>query len=478
LNGRPNERPTRDANDRSDEMTKAKRSTLSPKAPRKSAGNMAQVARKSKPKKTPVAIPRLKTRQPVKLKRPLVRSNEIKYPVRRFLAERTGVDGKQEYLVDWYPAWQPAAHLKDQALQKKEWEANKEKHTFKMGNTTVIKCANPTEDDSPRQTRLMLDAVLNATKKWFGRPKMILANELFSEADWVFARGIDEEEAARRAGDMGKGPRTAAQVMAETYLAMHESPEESIDHMNLIYGDIQVRFLGQIDKLLGNANLMRRKRGRVVGFLRSLFEPILRDMVPKEWKTNQDKHDKLKQLKEVADAITTKSTFLLKHPWPLFFVRLFFMSDDLHKRLENKKVMLQPIMKDDWHSRTRDLFLHTYIQAFKWEQRPVDCVERTYLECRDRVTWHTRFRSVKDDPDAAKDEEDEPVEESDEDDDEAEDDNDEDDDEDENYDYAKAEGVVADDEDIELDDAPEGGQYESVVAEERMEAVDELQEVM
>jgi hypothetical protein len=51
-------------------------------------------------------------------------------------------------------------------------------------------------------------------------------------------------------------------------------------------------------------------------------------------------------------------------------------------------------MGDDWHNRTRNVFLHTYINRIKWEQRPINCVERTYLECREQTTWHVEFESV------------------------------------------------------------------------------------
>jgi hypothetical protein len=319
----------------------------------------------------------------------------VRYPVRRTLAERPGVGGTKEYLVDWYPVWQPAAHLKIQGPQKQEWEKNKAEHTMKMGKATVYKSDNPTEDVSAKQTRLMLDTVLITTKKWFEQPKTRMAHNLFADADWVFARPEDNHNVARLAEEWEVDPPSAAQVMRDTYTEMRTSSDESNIDTKPRYADIQVRFIGQIDSGLLNADPMTRKRGKVSSFLKHLFEPIWKDMVPLEWKTSADMHDKLEQLDKLAHMFITKSTFLLqfKHIWPLFFVRLFITSDEMEQILQDTNTMQNPI-GEDWHNRTRNVFLHTYINRFKWEQRPIDCVERTYLECREQITWHVKFESV------------------------------------------------------------------------------------
>jgi hypothetical protein len=347
------------------------------------AGKTAAGRRESRTKASPVVRPTPR------------RANDVKYPVRRILAERPGAGGRKEYLVDWYPAWEPAAHLANQDQEKEEWETNKAEHTLKLGKITGYRTGNPTEDDSPKQSRLMIDTVLTATKKWFGQPKRSMAKHLFADADWMFGRREDEEDVARLANELGEDSPSAAQVMQETYTEMRGSSEEAARDTKSIYADIQVRFIGQIDPELPNAEPMMRKRGKISSFLKHLSEPILKDMVPQEWKTSADIHAKLKELSKLAHTFVTKSTFLLqpKHIWPLFFVRLFFTSDKLEEILTLTNTMQNP-MGDDWHDRTRDVLLYAYVNKFKWEQRPIDCVERTYLQSRESVQWHIEFESV------------------------------------------------------------------------------------
>ncbi|KAH3981792.1 hypothetical protein HBI25_057080 [Parastagonospora nodorum] len=328
--------------------------------------------------------------------RPKTKTKAV-HAARRVLAQRK-VGEKQEYLVDWYPTWQPKHHVPNGKMLR-EWENNMAKgHTFKMSaNLTVYKCSNPTEDNSARQMRLMLDTALNSLQQWLDRPKKLMSTDLFKRGAWTFSTIEDSQLAAKQAARKGDDPPSAAKVMRDTYISMRGPSHESIEDKNLIYKDVYVRYLGQVDKDTPGAKPANRGSGRTVAYIQHMFEPMLREMVPETWKGNEQLHTQLSQLYEIATRFVTKSAFLLNHVWPLFFVRLFFTSDQLVKAFNNPNNPMWTFkISDGWENRTRDYFLQTYIAANDWEQRPVDCVERTYLELRDLVKWHVKFRNVDD----------------------------------------------------------------------------------
>lgn len=340
-----------------------------------------------------------RTRQNVMPKAPKTAKRRTKtvavHAARRVLAQRT-VGDKQEYLVDWYPTWQPKRNVPNGKMVR-EWEDNIFKeHTFKMNpNLIVYKCSNPTEDNSPRQLRLMLNTVLTSLQQWLSRPQKLMSDELFKQGAWAFASIKDSQFAAEQAARKGEDPPSAAKVMRDTYVSMRGLDYKNIVDQNFIYMDVWVRYLGQVDEDTRGENPANRGCGRTMAYLRHMFEPMLREMTPKTWNGDEQLHFKLSGLYEIAKRFISHSVYLLNHPWPLFFVRLFFTSDELSKtwnNLKNPKWTFK--LSDGWENRTRDYFLQTYIAANDWEQRPVDYVERTYLELRDQVKWHAKFRNV------------------------------------------------------------------------------------
>jgi hypothetical protein len=334
--------------------------------------------------------------------------------MRRILAERTTGPSK-EYLVDWYPTWELASEFRPDSRLPREWKNNIAEHTFDLKERLkVYKCSNPTEDVSAKQTRLMLDTVFNKLKQWMKRPQAIMAKDLFRDEDWEFASGEEESVAEAQAEVNGEAPpESAVDMVRRTYLTMRGPTCSGHHDEKLIYANISVRYLGQID---GDTHVQAKERisGPAIAYLQHLIEPIILEMAPETWRTNEEKHEELSGLYQVAKAFVMKAPFLLKkkHVWPLFFVRLFFMSDELTCILNNKNNPRWTFpLSQDWSDDTRNRLLQTYIATFDFEQRPVDCVERTYLELRDRVKWHLEYANVDEE---GKGQEEEPIEWSDE----------------------------------------------------------------
>jgi hypothetical protein len=322
------------------------------------------------------------------------RRDEVRYPIRRILAQRPPRRGTkeqgQQYLVDWYPGWDSALNISHQPLVLADWAKLKEddKHTFTLDNTTVMRCSNPTEDTSAKQCRLMLDTVLNQFKKWLKRPIDTVAREIFHEADWAFTSDAEEERAADYARYNNETAPSAAEVLRRFYTEMRNSNAQSIAAALLHYADIELHYLGQVDTSIPNIAPDRRKdrkRATVTTHLQPLFEPLLTSMRPELWKTAADKHANLHALARVAHNIYTRAQFVLKKPWPMLFCRLFATSDDMVKEWRTGAIKMRFQVSEGWEDRTRDYFLQWYLRECVWEMRNVECLERTYLELRDRV---------------------------------------------------------------------------------------------
>jgi hypothetical protein len=447
------ERPTRDANDRSNEMTKAKRSTLSPKAPRKSAGNMAS------PKKTPTksraqAIERTinsanrrayqlsrtaevsdvesdeeqededwqqegaedeqqqeheqeqQKRSTRSEKRTVTKKRKLSatwidrrasHGVRRILAERGSSNAKGQYLIDWLPSWEAKSYLPEEAEEIELWnKSKKDGYTFEFEGDTMYRCLNPTEDKDEAVVRTMADTVLHKFKTFMTSNHVELAQKLFANVDWIFAPPKEHEEhdqheeALRLAEKYGlPPPSTAAEVMRQAYQQMRELRVTNPKSKKLAYRRVKVKYIGQVDPSVKTVEQDMRKPIKVTTAIAPLFHVNLRSMKPEAWETNEDLHKNLAQLSEMAHQFITVSPFMLSHPWPHMFTRLFHLSDDMRPELKKSHEIE---LTDDWNDHSRDFFLYTYMRKCD-DQRAIDSVEQTYLTCRDMCRWHAKYSS-------------------------------------------------------------------------------------
>jgi hypothetical protein len=324
-----------------------------------------------------------------------------KHSIRRILAERQssrkGNRAEKEYLIDWFPSWERKSILPDQAQEIEDWEANKsEDHTFKFDGAEVYHCTNPTENDHEVNLRTMADNVLLHFKRWMTRNPDTVAKEIFDDRDWAFASQDEADAAAELVFGDEAVPVTAGEVMRRTYVAMRGLNKTIFESEDVDYGTIKVKYLGQVDSSFRRAESSRRNQeAEPIGFLEPLFAVDLRSVKPENWETPEQLHDNMAPLKDMARRFTYTSPFMLNHPWPMMFTRLFRTSDQIACLLGKGHGIG---VSDGWQERTRDFFLYTYMKEVD-DMRPVDCVERTYLACRDSCMWHAKFRSEADEED-------------------------------------------------------------------------------
>jgi hypothetical protein len=327
----------------------------------------------------------------------LINSN-ASFAVRRILAERMPSDNrKRQYLIDWLPSWEDASCLQDKAEQVRTWKkSKKDNHTFNFNGEVVYRCSNPTEGRDDVVARTMVDTVLGKFKKWMAIEAQILSKLLFVNRDWVFASAYYQLQVEKQATSVGLArPSTAAEVLREAYVQMRELDTADFDGERLTYRGVQVKYIGQIDKDYHEAaDPVMRPPIEVTLTLAPLFHPSILNMDPDHWETTEELHDNMVPLKELGRLFTMVSPYVLKHPWPHMFTRLFWLSDRMIPRL---KAGHEIQVTDEWGDRSRDFFLHTYASECE-EQKPIDCVEQTYLAARDMCRWHAKFRSAEEDP--------------------------------------------------------------------------------
>ncbi|KAF1843252.1 uncharacterized protein K460DRAFT_432834 [Cucurbitaria berberidis CBS 394.84] len=337
-----------------------------------------------KAKTTPrAAVKKVNARARAKAREP----TPTKYPIRRFLAQRTARDGTVQYLVDWQPGWESQDNLEGAHVQAKDWEEVKqEKQTIQFNGATVMKCTNQTEDNSPENVKLMVLTVVNKFKKYMAKDAATLARELFRDDDWVFGSTRHDEDAATLATQQRDSKPSAAEVLRRTYLEMRALGQHEFVQADLHYGAIKVRYIGQVDTSIksNRDRLMKtRSASTVLQYLFPLFDRELSTMSPSTWK-NETTHKYAVPISRAVERFATHTPYLLTQIWPLFLTRLFFTSDNLTKLF--KKVAIE--LRDEWADATRDILMNTYHAECDWEMRPMDCVERTYLQARDDMqSW-------------------------------------------------------------------------------------------
>jgi len=310
------------------------------------------------------------------------------HDIRRVLAERENEDGKREYLIDWAPTWEPMVSPKGiAATVLKEWrDTKKAKRTFGFKNNTVIKCANASADDSAEHILRMRKTVFDQFRETILQdPDGVAPSELFKDEEWVFKSENHKRRAAVIANNQEMSKPNASEVVKRTYATIWERSGSSRYAVtkrdeDLAYRAIKVKYVGSIDP---EKETVRDKRpaASVVSFLIPLFDARLHKIKNPIW-TLKNAHATALSLSQTAALFPTHAPYLLTHPLLLMFTRLFFMGDEIAKKLNTVGIEVG----DDWHEHTRDEFLWTY--CGDWEKRPIDCVERTYMATRDEVRWY------------------------------------------------------------------------------------------
>lgn len=339
---------------------------------------------------------------------------------RRILAKRTV--GKQEwYLLDWFPTWVKRARVLGDLLEV--WEGNEAPHKFKWGCDTLYHLKNPTNDDSSEMMRTLLESVFQMYVEYMAAESHVhgieaLARDLFDhDDDWEIFETEDNDATLAEAmsnDDSSSDRPSAAEMLRRTFRdawSHRLGGELESSEPEYLYGDVLITYNGWLDDQ-SDDNQFQPENGATV---RSLIEPMFDPMLWTEDYMNASKWDAeraggtkrsatelnehIRELSVTLSRVVQGCPFLLKKPWPLMLVALFWWDEELRNLInagsfrftlldadeENEDTNYKK-WNDSWEWRSVDNIIYTYIDECDWEWRCMDEVCTTLAEAQKFIT--------------------------------------------------------------------------------------------
>ncbi|KAJ4332076.1 hypothetical protein N0V87_008637 [Didymella glomerata] len=326
---------------------------------------------------------------------------------RRILAQRT-VGGQEWYLLDWFPTWVKKQRVVGDLLEA--WTGYEAPHK-------VYHLKNPTSDDSGELMRTLLESVLQMYVEYMDARSHIngietLANDLFdNDEDWEILDTDDNSgtfaEAMSNDAPSVDQP-SAAEILRRTFRnAWNHRPggESEEAEPEYLYGEVLVTYNGWLDDKSPD-NQFQPENGVTV---RSLIEPMFHPMLWNEDYMNVAKWDAeradgtkrsvdevnehIRKLSVTLSRVVRDCPFMLKKPWPLMLIALFWWDEELRTLIhtgdfqftlrnadEANETTDYDSWNDSWEWRTTDKIIYTYIDECDWEWRCMDEVWTTFLE--------------------------------------------------------------------------------------------------
>lgn len=322
---------------------------------------------------------------------------------RRVLAQRD-VGGKSYYLLDWFPTWVREEHV----LQKlvAEWKKHESPHTFVWGRDRVYHIKNPTSDVSGEHARSLLESVFQMYGEYMEAENHAhgiddLVNELFINHDWEFLDVEQKDEADTLAGE---GNLTAAEILRRTFRNAWNHRPHSGDGLDPAYdyGDILVQYNSWLDDKSPDDQLQPAKGKTVRSLISPMFAPRLWNptyMDVSKWRHDQPTQlrQQIRQLAAALGDVVRNCPFLLKQPWPLMLVALFWWKDELRNLINagdfrftlldtDENYATGDGTDDSWEWRMADKMMYTYMDECDWEWRCIDEVWTTFVEAQLLIT--------------------------------------------------------------------------------------------
>ncbi|KAJ4371085.1 hypothetical protein N0V86_008780 [Didymella sp. IMI 355093] len=351
---------------------------------------------------------------------------------RRILAQRD-VGERTWYLLDWFPTWVPQNAVADRLTD--EWRSNQTPHTFSWGTDLVYKLKIPNSDDADPLVRTLLESVFQMYVEYMAAENHAngvndLAEELFEDDDWEL---LDTEDNSGKLADAlsnDKPPATqlsAAKILRRTFRDAwnhHPRGEPESDEAEYLYGDVRVTYNGWLDDK-SNDNQFQPENGVTV---RSLIEPMFHPMLWDEqhmhvpnWdaeredgstRTADEVSEHIRQIALTLSRVVSNCLFLLKKPWPLMLVALFWWDEEL-KNLINVGVFRFTLLNadedyeigdrddrnDSWECRTADMMIYTYLDECDREWRAIDEIWTTFVEAQKLITQNVKAANSSPDDD-------------------------------------------------------------------------------
>jgi hypothetical protein len=342
---------------------------------------------------------------------------------RRILAQRN-VGKRTWYLLDWFPTWVPQNAVADDLTD--EWRTNETPHTFSWGTDRVYKLKNPTSDDADPFVRTLLESVFQMYVEYMAAENHAngvndLADELFEDDDWELLDTEDNSGVLANALSNDNPPATqlpAAEILRRTFRdAWNHRPggEAETDEAEYLYGDVLVTYNGWLDDK-SNDNQLQPEHGVTVrSLIEPLFDPMLWDeqcMHVPHWdaergdgstRTADEVSELIRQIAVTLSRVVRNCPFLLKKPWPLMLVALFWWDEELRNLInvgafqftlldadEDYESGNRRGRNDSWEWRAADMMIYTYLDECDWEWRAMDEIWTTFVEAQKLITQNVK----------------------------------------------------------------------------------------
>jgi hypothetical protein len=333
---------------------------------------------------------------------------------RRILAQRT-VGGQDWYLLDWFPIWVKKQRVVGDLLET--WTGYEAPHKWDWGHDRVYHLKNPTSDDSGELMRTLLESVLQMYVEYMDARSHIngietLANDLFdNDEDWEILDTDDNSStfAEAMSNDApSENQPSAAEILRRTFRnAWHHRPggESEEPEPEYLYGDVLVTYNGWLDDKSPDNQFQPENGVTVRSLIEHMFHPMLWNeeyMNVAKWDAERadgtkrsvdEVNEHIRKLSVTLSRVVRDCPFMLKKPWPLMLIALFWWEEELRTLIhtgdfqftlrnadEANETTDYDSWNDSWEWRTADKIIYTYIDECDWEWRCMDEVWTTFLE--------------------------------------------------------------------------------------------------
>lgn len=302
-------------------------------------------------------------------------------PIRRIIGSRQkpGDPSTVEYKVQWDTSWEDSSTITGRAI--KEWnDAIFEDQIFTYyaqdgSRWEVLQDSHATENDSEdlqweMWTAIHRNAVEETETDWL---------TAMEAEDFAFTDVEDRTKAEQVAARYGmKRPGSALEVLQTAWNDVRDFPVQPDD--GIVFGDVNVRFLGRLDRRYNDDNGGIQRPSVAVGnIICAVRSNPLGDLHENAFSQDHGTYENCERWRQVTrDLIRTAPFMFKKGTWMQLFAFLLLGSEALVVELESVGVR----MKDGWTQHAREYAMHMYHDHIV-DDRPIHDIQETFLNLRE-----------------------------------------------------------------------------------------------
>jgi hypothetical protein len=324
------------------------------------------------------------------------RSDAKVWPVRRILATRKATKSNHsatQYHVEWDTTWEELSTLQNHKSALEDFnndENTKFTYTDAKGiEWTVLSDDGPLENDSESAKWEMWQAICRhvkteVCKNWFMGMKDDRDPETgrkFSNRDFDISES-EFRKAKKIANDQGKKlPTSALEILKYTY----EQLDLGASTNSLLYGDIEVKFIGRIDyrndkalEYAGKSIAVRETVGRI-------FAGAFDDIDENVFTRKADTYGRARGCRDEIQKLIGDAPYMFRPgSWVLLFALLIYGGDKLRELMKDEACLRT---EANWNNYSREYSLQMYYEHIN-DNRPPHAIQETFL------TLRTFFREL------------------------------------------------------------------------------------